>query len=109
MKSGYFRITSIPLNHSFRNWNAHSLNQTCLEIVSQYVAILNYCWKFYIFRFFQSQMHIKIILHPLQGGALWFQNLTEFPHGVSGPIFPLLIAGLHYINIQVYDSLVSLH
>lgn len=49
-------------------------------------------------------MHIKIILHPLQGGALWFQNLTEFPHGVSGPIFPLLIAGLHYINIQVYDS-----
>ncbi|KAG6703279.1 hypothetical protein I3842_07G076000 [Carya illinoinensis] len=35
------------------------------------------------------------------GGALWFQNLTEFPHGVSGPIFPLLIAGLHYINIQV--------
>lgn len=35
------------------------------------------------------------------GGALWFQNLTEFPHGVSGPIFPLLIAGLHYVNVQV--------
>nr|XP_023905642.1 ALBINO3-like protein 2, chloroplastic [Quercus suber] len=35
------------------------------------------------------------------GGALWFQNLTEFSHGVSGPIFPLLIAGLHYINVQI--------
>ncbi|XP_015166188.1 ALBINO3-like protein 3, mitochondrial isoform X5 [Solanum tuberosum] len=35
------------------------------------------------------------------GGILWFQNLTEFPSGVLGPVFPLLIAGLHYINIQV--------
>ncbi|KAH0747740.1 hypothetical protein KY285_009397 [Solanum tuberosum] len=35
------------------------------------------------------------------GGILWFQNLTEFPCGVLGPVFPLLIAGLHYINIQV--------
>ncbi|KAL3324174.1 hypothetical protein AABB24_038385 [Solanum stoloniferum] len=35
------------------------------------------------------------------GGVLWFQNLTEFPSGVLGPVFPLLIAGLHYINIQV--------
>ncbi|KAH7543432.1 ALBINO3-like protein 2, chloroplastic [Ziziphus jujuba] len=34
------------------------------------------------------------------GGALWFQNLTEYPHGVLGPIFPLLIAGLHYANVQ---------
>ncbi|WMV54189.1 hypothetical protein MTR67_047574 [Solanum verrucosum] len=36
-----------------------------------------------------------------KGGILWFQNLTEFPSGVLGPVFPLLIAGLHYINIQV--------
>ncbi|XP_050223556.1 ALBINO3-like protein 2, chloroplastic [Mercurialis annua] len=35
------------------------------------------------------------------GGILWFQNLTEYPHGISGPIFPLLIAGLHYMNIQL--------
>ncbi|XP_055821622.1 ALBINO3-like protein 2, chloroplastic isoform X2 [Solanum dulcamara] len=35
------------------------------------------------------------------GGTLWFQNLTEFPGGVLGPVFPLLIAGLHYINVQV--------
>lgn len=47
--------------------------------------------------------------HSLQGGALWFQNLTEFSHGVSGPIFPLLIAGLHYINVQVFGSLVGVH
>ncbi|KAL3353717.1 hypothetical protein AABB24_018441 [Solanum stoloniferum] len=35
------------------------------------------------------------------GGILWFQNLTEIPSGVLGPVFPLLIAGLHYINVQV--------
>ncbi|KAM3320163.1 ALBINO3-like protein 2, chloroplastic isoform X1 [Capsicum chacoense] len=35
------------------------------------------------------------------GGILWFQNLTEFPSGVLGPVFPFLIAGLHYVNIQV--------
>ncbi|PRQ41569.1 putative membrane insertase OXA1/ALB3/YidC, tetratricopeptide-like helical domain-containing protein [Rosa chinensis] len=35
------------------------------------------------------------------GGTLWFQNLSELPHGVSGPIFPLLIAGLHYANVQI--------
>nr|XP_016512092.1 PREDICTED: ALBINO3-like protein 2, chloroplastic isoform X1 [Nicotiana tabacum] len=35
------------------------------------------------------------------GGILWFQNLTEFPSGVLGPVIPLLIAGLHYVNVQV--------
>ncbi|KAL7100410.1 hypothetical protein ACP275_09G144000 [Erythranthe tilingii] len=35
------------------------------------------------------------------GGTLWFQNLTEYPHGVLGPILPLLIAGLHFTNVQI--------
>ncbi|MCL7023342.1 hypothetical protein MKW94_018736 [Papaver nudicaule] len=35
------------------------------------------------------------------GGALWFQNLTQIPHGSYAATFPILIAGLHYINIQV--------
>lgn len=35
------------------------------------------------------------------GGALWFHNLTDFSHGACGPIFPLLIAGLHFVNIQI--------
>ncbi|KAL5731885.1 hypothetical protein ACHQM5_004570 [Ranunculus cassubicifolius] len=35
------------------------------------------------------------------GGILWFQNLTETPYGVYGPIFPILIAGLHFINVQL--------
>ncbi|KAM7524401.1 hypothetical protein LguiA_014303 [Lonicera macranthoides] len=35
------------------------------------------------------------------GGILWFQNLTELPHGVLGPIIPLLIGGLHFVNVQV--------
>ncbi|KAJ6757699.1 OXA1 [Salix koriyanagi] len=35
------------------------------------------------------------------GGTLWFQNLTEFPHGGLAFIFPLLIAGLHYVNVQL--------
>uniref|UniRef100_A0A803KMV1 Uncharacterized protein n=1 Tax=Chenopodium quinoa TaxID=63459 RepID=A0A803KMV1_CHEQI len=33
-------------------------------------------------------------------GILWFQNLTEVPNGPFGPILPLLIAGLHFCNIQ---------
>ncbi|KAI9156835.1 hypothetical protein LWI28_012905 [Acer negundo] len=37
------------------------------------------------------------------GGTLWFQNLTETSSGVigSGSIFPILIAALHYINVQI--------
>ncbi|KAK2415607.1 mitochondrial inner membrane protein OXA1 [Trifolium repens] len=35
------------------------------------------------------------------GGALWFQNLTEFSHGYSGFTFPFLMAGLHYTIVQV--------
>lgn len=42
----------------------------------------------------------------LQGGALWFQNLTEIPNGLYGPLFPFLIAGLHYTNTLVF-ALVS--
>ncbi|KAK2978488.1 hypothetical protein RJ640_003242 [Escallonia rubra] len=48
--------------------------------------------------------------HPLapssKGGALWFKNLTQTPSGVLGLIFPLLIAGLHLINVQ--SSLIQL-
>ncbi|KAG5529132.1 hypothetical protein RHGRI_029715 [Rhododendron griersonianum] len=35
------------------------------------------------------------------GGTLWFHNLTDFPHGVSGTIFPLIIASLHFANVQI--------
>ncbi|XP_011072746.1 ALBINO3-like protein 3, mitochondrial isoform X2 [Sesamum indicum] len=35
------------------------------------------------------------------GGFLWLQDLTGYPHGVLGPIFPLIIAGLHFTNVQV--------
>ncbi|GAB4855825.1 hypothetical protein Ancab_024469 [Ancistrocladus abbreviatus] len=35
------------------------------------------------------------------GGILWFQDLTEYPHGVLGAIFPIVIAGLHYFNVQI--------
>lgn len=35
------------------------------------------------------------------GGILWFQNLTDYPNGAFGPILPLLIVGLHYVNVQV--------
>jgi hypothetical protein len=38
-----------------------------------------------------------------KGGILWFHNLTEFPHGSSGLVFPTLVAGLHYLNIQVFS------
>ncbi|KAJ0974617.1 hypothetical protein J5N97_016582 [Dioscorea zingiberensis] len=35
------------------------------------------------------------------GGILWFEDLTDYPHGIFSPIFPILIAGLHYTNVQV--------
>ncbi|KAG8093852.1 hypothetical protein GUJ93_ZPchr0012g21612 [Zizania palustris] len=35
------------------------------------------------------------------GGILWFHNLTEFPHGSLGPVFPIVVAGLHYVNVQI--------
>lgn len=35
------------------------------------------------------------------GGTLWFQDLTEYSHGLLGFVFPLFIAGLHYTNIQI--------
>lgn len=35
------------------------------------------------------------------GGTLWFQNLIELPHGATGYIFPLLLASLHLVNVQV--------
>ncbi|KAJ8425445.1 hypothetical protein Cgig2_022797 [Carnegiea gigantea] len=39
------------------------------------------------------------------GGIFWFQNLTELPNGVLGPIFPVLIAGLHFCNVQLLGIL----
>jgi hypothetical protein len=35
------------------------------------------------------------------GGVLWFQNLSDLPGGSFGPVFPILIATFHYINIQI--------
>ncbi|KAI3774083.1 hypothetical protein L1987_48626 [Smallanthus sonchifolius] len=35
------------------------------------------------------------------GGTLWFQNLIELSHGATGYIFPLLLASLHLVNVQV--------
>ncbi|XP_047328489.1 ALBINO3-like protein 2, chloroplastic [Impatiens glandulifera] len=35
------------------------------------------------------------------GGAFWFENLTQVPHGVLGIIFPFLIGGLHFLNVQI--------
>lgn len=49
------------------------------------------------------------ILILLQGGALWFQDLTQLPHGWYGFIFPFLIAGLHYIIVQVMEYCIHMH
>ncbi|XP_031263107.1 probable disease resistance protein At4g27220 [Pistacia vera] len=36
-----------------------------------------------------------------RGGTLWFQNLTEFPHGLLGAIFPIVIAALTPLMLRV--------
>ncbi|KAI3695728.1 hypothetical protein L1987_78728 [Smallanthus sonchifolius] len=35
------------------------------------------------------------------GGTLWFPNLIELSHGATGYIFPVLLASLHLVNVQV--------
>lgn len=35
------------------------------------------------------------------GGTLWFSDLTGFPTGILGSAFPVLIASLHYTNVQI--------
>ncbi|KAL9257615.1 ALBINO3-like protein [Drosera capensis] len=35
------------------------------------------------------------------GGILWFLNLSDYPHGILGPILPSLIAGLHLFTVQI--------
>ncbi|KAL1562275.1 ALBINO3-like protein 2, chloroplastic isoform X1 [Salvia divinorum] len=35
------------------------------------------------------------------GGMLWSLNLTEYPQGALGAVFPLCIAGLHFANVQL--------
>ena len=37
----------------------------------------------------------------LQGGILWFQDLTVSANGPFGCIFPFIVAGLHFCNVQV--------
>ncbi|KAH0466764.1 hypothetical protein IEQ34_004002 [Dendrobium chrysotoxum] len=39
--------------------------------------------------------------HSEDGGTLWFLNLTDYPSGIPCFTFPTLIAGLHYINVQI--------
>ncbi|GAA0146587.1 transporter [Lithospermum erythrorhizon] len=42
------------------------------------------------------------------GGTLWFQNLIEYPNGALGPVVPLMIAFLHYANVQISFNNTSL-
>lgn len=63
-------------------------------------------WFFCLWKMFNF-LHSVGISWQLQGGILWFNNLTEFPHGALGPVFPILVAGLHYLNVQVLYCFVS--
>ncbi|KAL6606119.1 hypothetical protein ACP70R_041772 [Stipagrostis hirtigluma subsp. patula] len=56
--------------------------------------------------FFLWMMSIRTMClnnHPGfdNGGTLWFHNLTESSHGASGLVFPILVAGFHYLNVQI--------
>ncbi|CAA7404877.1 unnamed protein product [Spirodela intermedia] len=42
------------------------------------------------------------------GGILWFQNLTASPEGALGCIFPILIGGLHFLNVQISFQTIKL-
>ncbi|XP_078433080.1 ALBINO3-like protein 2, chloroplastic isoform X2 [Wolffia australiana] len=68
----------------------HNLFQRAVKIPCFFV------WMFSIRR-------MSLDCHPGfdGGGILWFQNLTATPEGALGCIFPILIGGLHYLNVQV--------
>ncbi|KAL0414959.1 UNVERIFIED_CONTAM: ALBINO3-like protein 3, mitochondrial [Sesamum latifolium] len=55
------------------------------------------------FLWIMSVRRMSLDHHPGfdSGGILWFQDLTVYPHGVLGPIVPLIIAGLHFTNVQI--------
>lgn len=35
------------------------------------------------------------------GGALWFSDITGCAHGPMGALFPISVAGLHFLNVQI--------
>ncbi|GER28335.1 cytochrome oxidase biogenesis protein [Striga asiatica] len=55
------------------------------------------------FMWLMSVRRMSLEHHPGfdTGGMLWFHNLTEYPHGALGLVFPFFIAGLHFTNIQI--------
>ncbi|MED6158503.1 hypothetical protein PIB30_033321 [Stylosanthes scabra] len=73
----------------------------CPSYVWPFVPIIVQLPCFFLWMFAIRKMSLDD--HPgfSCGGALWFQNLTELSHGYSGFIFPILIASLHYINVQI--------
>lgn len=79
-------------NCTYKSWNI----RTTFFVVHVFILV--------IIELFH--IHLEIIVCSLwkflQGGILWFQNLSELPHGTLGHILPLLIAGLHFMNVQVY-------
>ncbi|EPS69471.1 hypothetical protein M569_05294, partial [Genlisea aurea] len=57
------------------------------------------------FWFLMSIRRMSLDEHPGfdSGGLLWFQNLSDYPHGVLGSILPLSISGLHFANVKMYS------
>lgn len=35
------------------------------------------------------------------GGALWFSDITGCAHGPLGALFPISVAGMHFLNVQI--------
>lgn len=35
------------------------------------------------------------------GGALWFSDITGYAHGPLGALFPISVAGMHFLNVQI--------
>ncbi|CAA6668048.1 unnamed protein product [Spirodela intermedia] len=78
-----------------------------VENMAQFLR-LRYIPCFFVWMF--SIRRMSLDNHPGFdcGGILWFQNLTASPEGALGCIFPVLIGGLHFLNVQISFQTIKL-
>ncbi|MED6111119.1 hypothetical protein PIB30_049561 [Stylosanthes scabra] len=96
-----FLVSRKSYRRQFQFFQKKRKEVRCPSYVWPFVPIIIQLPCFFLWMFAIRKMSLDD--HPGFGcgGALWFQNLTELSHGYSGFIFPILIASLHYVNVQI--------
>jgi hypothetical protein len=112
--SSRFWVRKVP---SFAHFHCLCLRSICRAVIGHTVRRGNlwaFCpWSVSSFSVVQMKVTeytyqvipgIWPLLLWLQGGALWFYDLTVPVHGSLGALFPSIVAVTHFINVQVISS-----